>query len=232
MLIDSHCHISLLSNEQLTEAKNSGYFFMATGGTHFENEKLIEINFNNFFNVLGVCYSEKCDIEKEIELIKNNRPYAIGEIGLDYYRVIDENERKANEVKFKTMLSLAEELNLPIVVHSRNAEARVLDVLNSYNLKVMMHCFSGDLISLKKCIDKNYLISIPPQINSRRKEIIKNTPLSNLVVESDAPALGGPLSARISVELISKVAKLAMNDVIFAANKNAGQFFGLGELNV
>lgn len=232
MLIDSHCHISLLSDEQLTEAKNSGYFFMATGGTHFENKKLIEIHFKNFFNVLGVCYSEKHDIEKEIEFIKNNKPYAIGEIGLDHYWVIDENERKLNEIKFKTMLSLAEELNLPAVIHSRNAEERVLDILDSYNLNIMMHCFSGDLISLKKCIDNNYLISIPPQLNSRRKEIIKNTPLSNLVVESDAPALGGPLSALTSVELISKVAKLAVKDVIFAANRNAGQFFGLGELNV
>jgi len=230
MLIDSHCHIALLPDEQLKQAMNSNFVFMATGGTHAENERLISLKSKNFFNVLGVSPLEKCDLKKEKDLISNNKPYAVGEIGLDFYWVRDKKQQEEQIEKFLEMLALAESLNLPVVVHSRNAEQRVLELLAEFHLPVLMHCFSG--FDVSEVLKRDYLISIPPRINAQRKEIIKNTPISNLLVESDAPAIGGTFDALKSAELISKIKELPLDDVVLNVNRNAKVFFGLGGLFV
>lgn len=117
---------------------------------------------------------------------------AVGETGLDYHHERSEDGREAQEGFFRPLLEDAEDLGLPIVVHSRDAEKRCLELLSSYDLpEVIMHCFNGNLEQVREAVDRGYWISVSTQVlySTRVGEIVETAPASRILLETDAPFL-------------------------------------------
>lgn len=119
---------------------------------------------------------------------------AFGEIGLDYYKnYTDPAEQRKH---FIHQLSMAHELELPVIIHNRDADEDILNILRQakpLDYGGIMHCFSGDLALARKIIDLGMLISIPGVVTFKNsltlQEVAKNIPLATMVIETDGPFL-------------------------------------------
>ena len=150
MFVDTHCHIEKENAEDYVRNANlSGVSKIITASEDYESSLVaVEIAkaYEGVFACIGV-HPENVnefndeDIDKFKELLKNSEVKAIGEIGLDYHYGKETRDRQI-EV-FKVFLSLAEEYNLPVVIHSRDAIEDTIKVLKEYNVVGVMHCFSG-----------------------------------------------------------------------------------------
>lgn len=149
-----------------------------------------------FYAAVGIHpeYADKVDeaiIEELKELCKNNKVRAIGEIGLDYY--YEENPPREVQLKaFRMQMKLAKELNLPVIIHDRDAHQDTLDVIKEFpEVKGEIHCFSGSVEFAKECVKRGYVLGISGVItfkNARKLvEVVKEIPLEYLVVETDCP---------------------------------------------
>lgn len=127
------------------------------------------------------------------KLLKNPKVVGIGEIGLDYYRNLSPKETQKQA--FKTQLSLALDHNLPVIIHNRNADADVMQIISNFkkNIKGIMHCFSSDIEFAKKSINLGFLISFagnltyPKALNLHN--VAKSVDLQNMLIETDSPWL-------------------------------------------
>ena len=168
MLIDVHTHLDLLEKEKdLDEVinKEEVKVIISNGTGPKSNKRVLEIAklYDKVKPALGM-YPDKAvsltdkEIDEEIKLIKKSNPVAIGEVGLDNFRV--ENIERQKEVLIK-FINLAKELDIPIIVHSRKAEEETLKLLEENNAKkVIMHCFSGNKELTDKAIELNYYFII------------------------------------------------------------------------
>ena len=122
---------------------------------------------------------------------QNPKVKAIGEIGLDYYW--EENpEREVQKKAFRMQMELAKELNLPVVIHDRDAHKDTLDILKEYpEVKGVVHCFSGSVEFAKECLKLGYYIGVTGVVTFKNakviKEVVKEVPLERLLVETDCP---------------------------------------------
>ncbi len=201
MFTDTHCHLfnEYYNNidEVLDRAKEAGVTKVMSAATDYNNSlEMLELKhkYNNIYINLGVHPEviDKEDVDKVIELIKNTKDSitAIGEIGLDYYWTKD-NKEKQIEV-FEKQLKLAEELNLPVVVHSREATLDTITSLKKYNVKGVIHCFSGSLETAREYIKMGYYIGVGGVItfkNANLKDVIKELPMERILLETDSPYL-------------------------------------------
>ena len=155
---------------------------------------------------------------------------------MDYYWVKEEEKRKKEIKNFRKFIELAKKLNLPLVIHSRDAEDDTLRVLEEYHIKALLHCFGGDA---KKAVDaagKGHIISIPTNlINSRvRQEVVKAVPLESLVLETDAPYLAPvpktrnePVNIKVTAKKIAEIKKIDYSVVEETTTRTAKKFFNL-----
>ena len=131
------------------------------------------------------------DFEILEELVKNKKKIvAIGEIGLDYYWHKD-NKDKQIEV-FRRQLEIAQRLNVPVVIHSRDSIGEIYEILKEYKVRGVLHCFSGSLEMAKKFIDLGFLLGIGGVVtfkNSKLYNVIDGVDLENIVLETDSPYL-------------------------------------------
>ena len=206
-MIDSHCHLDqepLYSNisEVINRSKNEGVkklLTICTTNKSFLNIlKLIDID-PMIYGTFGIHPHEtKSDsVTKEIikkNTSKNKKIIGIGETGLDfYYNHSSKNEQISS---FRTHIEASAELNMPLIVHSRNAEIETFDILNSYkneNLKILMHCFTGSENFAKKLLSLNAFFSASGVITFKKtldlQNTFKNIPLEKILVETDSPYL-------------------------------------------
>ncbi len=202
MLTDTHCHLTKEFFQDIDtiidNAKMSGverYISAADSIASSKEMVLLGEKYKDIYITLGIhpenCLDSLDDIANIIEENKNNSKFvAIGEIGLDYYYG-KENRLRQIEV-FEFQLSLAEKYNLPVVVHSREATLDTLKSLKKFNVKGVMHCFSGSLETAKELIKMGFYIGVGGVMtfkNSKIDEIIKDIPLSRIVLETDSPFL-------------------------------------------
>ena len=125
-----------------------------------------------------------------MEFIKKNKNniVAISEVGLDFVN----GEDKEQIEDFQKMIQLAEELKKPIVVHSRKAELKCIETLeSSKNKKIIMHCFSGKKSLVKRIADNGWFLTAPTIVvrSQQFQDIVKNVPISQLFCETDSPYL-------------------------------------------
>lgn len=199
MYIDTHCHISSDDASSYVEnAKNAQVCLMLSASEDYEssleNVKIAN-TFEEVFACVGVHPENVCDfkdedIDKFRDLIKYDKVVAIGEIGLDYY-YSKENKERQKEV-FRMFLSLASEFNLPVVIHSREATLDTINILKEYNVRGVIHCFSGSLETAKEYIKLGFSLGVGGVLtfkNSKLFEVIKNIDLSYIVLETDSPFL-------------------------------------------
>ena len=160
-----------------------------------EGLKIIS-KYSNIYLTIGLHPDEINDYNEnfipylENLIINNQKIIGIGEIGLDYYH---NKENKYDQIKlFKTQLDLAKKLDMPVIIHSRDATEDTINILKEYNLKTTIHCFTGSLEVAKIYVKEGYLLGIGGVStfkNTNLKETLKYIPLENIVLETDSPYL-------------------------------------------
>lgn len=202
MYTDTHCHIYKEYyndiKKVLDDSINSGINRWINNGCDSEsNIEVVELvnKYNNMYGALGIHpeyvnkYNSK-DINYIINNLNNKKIIAIGEIGLDYYYT---KENKEEQIKlFEKQLEIAEKYNLPIIVHSREATLDTLNTIKKYNVKGVIHSFNGSLETAKEYIKLGFSFGVNGVItfkNANIKEVIKNIPLDNILIETDSPYL-------------------------------------------
>jgi len=230
VLIDSHCHLDRLPKYVIPE----GLIPVTVGYSHQSNQKAAKIAEKERIPfVLGIApqsaiKEDLSKLEEWMDFIRQNPPHAIGEVGLDYHWATNEQDVRKEQVVYDRMLSLAEEMRLPVVIHARKATHDVLDSLQLRNFQngFMLHFFSGTLADAKRAVDMGGYLSFPPVRSRDRAAAIEAVALSHLLVESDAPYVGRtPDETMDSVRYIAEVKKADPDEVMEKTAANARAFF-------
>ncbi len=204
--LDVHAHMWMLKeNEQeIGEECKRRKVSIINCGVDYETNNLV-LN-SPYYKALGWWPGYKGDIKEIKKQIMDNECIAIGEIGLDYYW----SEKKELMIKqFEQMLETAKEKDKPIIVHSRRAEDDVIKVLKNYDLKIVMHAFTGSTKTAIEGINRGYYFSIPTIVvrSEQLQKIVELTPKEQLLSESDTPylsAVKGERNTPLTMPLIIK----------------------------
>lgn len=202
MFTDTHCHIYKEYYDNIDQIiknakENHVNRIINNGCDKKSNEEVlrwIKI-IPNMYGALGIHPENVLNYQEEDlnwleKELKSPKIIAIGEIGLDYHYT-KENKEKQKEL-LKRQLDLATKYNLPVIIHSRDATQDTIEILKNYQLKGVIHSFSGSKETAQIYIKMGYLLGINGVItfkNSHLKEIIKDIPLKNIILETDSPYL-------------------------------------------
>lgn len=228
--IDTHAHLDLLEGDvarALERAQASGVTgVIAIGIDVASSRRAVEYAhaFPQVRAVVGMHPHDAIDLDagalSELRrLAGDSRVVGIGETGLDFYRNL--SPRSEQERSFRSLLELARELALPVVVHDREAHAKTMGILEEYapfDGRLVMHCFSGDVEMARAVLDLGGYVSVAGPVtfhNARRlQEVVRELPLERLLIETDSPFLsphpfrGKPNSPERLVLVAEKVAEL------------------------
>ena len=202
MFTDTHCHIYKEYYEdidglvnKINESKINRV--INNGVDDKTNKEVLEMlgKYNFMYGTLGIHpesveeYTQE-DLDFIEEHINDEKIVAIGEIGLDYYWVKD-NKEKQKEL-FEAQLKLAEKFNKPVVIHSREATRDTIEILGKYNVRGVIHSFSGSYETACIYIKMGFLLGVNGVItfkNCNLKDVISRIDLSNIILETDSPYL-------------------------------------------
>lgn len=182
--------------------------------------------------------ADENDLNEIRRLLKHKKAVAIGEIGLDYH--YDFSPRELQKEYFEKQIVLAKELDMPIIVHDREAHEDTLALLRKYKPKGVLHCFSGSVESAKEIISLGMYIGLGGAVtfkNARKPlEVAEFVPLDRLLLETDAPYMT-PVPFRgkrndsslipYTAIKIAEVKGLDPQTVVNAANENGKRLFGI-----
>ena len=256
MIVDSHCHLDYSNlydhlDDVVKRAKYNQVKYLLTICTtleSFERIKLIIDKYINIYWTFGIHpHESKKYTNVDLQFILNKkRKYkkiiGIGETGLDFY--YNHSDKKTQKVSFIEHIHAASELNIPIIVHSRNAEIDTYEILKSEmknsDLKVLMHCFTGSKNFANKLIDLNCYISVSGIITFKNSTELADTlsiiPIEKLLVETDSPYLA-PLPHRgksnepsyiiHTVNKLSEIKKISKEKVITNTTNNFKKLFDI-----
>ncbi|MHA1821462.1 MAG: TatD family hydrolase [Promethearchaeota archaeon] len=254
-LIDVHSHLEWPSfkdnlDEIINDAKENGLIAVIMSGISYDEiERTMEI-LNKYKGYVYGCFGfapseylhNKDTADKVKEFIDNNidQFVGVGEIGLDYHYVKKEEDRKASEELFLDFMDIAMKHNKPIVIHSRDAEKRVIEVIEEHYTgdRVHMHCYSGPEELIKRMVKNGWMLSVPTSVVSRKvhQRLARNVPLENMMLETDAPFLppyrkdvmkNKPGNIAISVKFIADLKQIPVEEVAETTTKNAISFYNL-----
>ncbi len=172
------------------------------------------------------------------ELSAGSKVVAIGEIGLDFYRNL--SPRRIQEEVFVNLLSLAKKVELPVIIHDRDAHRRVMEILRAEGAsRGVMHCFSGDMGLAKQALDLGFYISFagPITYDGRKAgEIIRNMPPDKILIETDCPYLtpvpyrgkrNEPAYVRFVLERVAGILGKPVEEAEALTDENARRLFNL-----
>ena len=206
-MIDSHCHLDhepLYSdlNNVIKRSKDIGIKKLLTISTSvesFSRVKDIVKKDDIIFGTIGIHPHEADKNEIDIEFIIKNlnlhkKIIGVGETGLDFY--YDNSDRNKQIESFKLHIEAALKANIPLIIHSRNAEEKTFEILNDYKdkkLKILMHCFTGSQHFAEKLLKLNAYFSASGIITFKKSIELQNTfkflPLNKILIETDSPFL-------------------------------------------
>ena len=254
MLIDSHAHLEMPEFKKdleavIQRAKGSGVEYIFTVGTEKKDwKRAVEIadSHPSIYAILGVHPHNAKEIDDQTYptlrgLCRNGKVKAYGEIGLDFFRNL--SPRDIQLKRFREQIGLAKELDLPIVIHDREAHRETLEILKSEKAEEsggIIHCFSGDYEMAKACLDMGFYISIPGSITFKNaegfREIVERIPLESLLVETDAPFLtpepfrgkrNEPSYVRYTAQKVAEIKKVSFEKVAEITTQNALRVYRL-----
>lgn len=251
-MIDTHSHINCIEeftiDEIITNAKNNGVEKIILPAAYPSDIDIvfdITNKYENVYGLLGVHPSEVKDwddslIDKIKKYAENKKIVGIGEIGLDYYW--DKSFNDLQKEVFIKQIKLANELNLPISIHDREAHKDTYDILKEYNKnsKIIMHCFSGSVEFAKECVKEGWYIALGGVVTFKNaikmKEVAKNIPIENLLLETDAPYLtpvpyrgktNQPAYVKYVAEEIAKLRDISFEEIDKITTQNAERVFNI-----
>ncbi len=202
MFIDTHCHISKDDYEDVEKVienakENNVGMLLLCGCDKKGIKEAIEIakSHENIYLEIGYHPSETStttdeDLEELKNLAQNSKVVAIGEIGLDYHW--DKDNKEEQKKLFRKQIKIAKELNLPIVIHTRDAFQDTYDILKEEQHYGDIHCFSGNKENAKMYTSLGYYLGIGGVLtfkNTNLTETIKDIPLERILLETDCPYL-------------------------------------------
>lgn len=249
MFIDTHCHLSYEDYDDIDlvikENREAGVEKIIISGCSKawieESLKLSKL-YDNIFVTLGYHPSEVDSVTDDMLIslrkqLLDDKVVGLGEIGLDYYYGKD-NKTKQLEL-FEKQLKIAEDMNLMVVIHSRDATEDTINCLKKYNVKGVIHCFSGSIETAKVYVSMGYKLGIGGVVtfkNSKLIEVVKEVGLNNIVLETDSPYLaptpyrGQQNSSKyipIIAEFIANNMGVSVSEVEDITTKNAFELFDL-----
>lgn len=248
MFIDVHCHLDSNYYNDIDKVinnakKNNVNKLIYNGCNKKSNKEVIRLinKYDSVYGAVGYHPTELDDVnEKDYELLEsllsNKKIVAIGEIGLDYHYP-DTNKEK-QKYAFRRQLELAEKYNIPVIVHSRDAIQDTFDIMSEYNIKGVIHCFSGSVEMAKEFIKKGFLISVGGIITFKNAkniiEVIKNIDLSYILLETDSPYLtpepfrkeqNEPMYIPIIASKIADILNVSIEEVSSKTTDNVKRLF-------
>jgi TatD DNase family protein len=251
-LIDSHCHVDFKvynknrqeimehAREKLTAIVNSG----ATLGGNRRTLKLAEEYGKFLYPTLGfhpsnASKSDASVIKQVLKELKSNIHLAvgIGETGLDFNQLNNESAKNKQIKLFETFLELAEDYQMPLVIHARDAEEEALEMVKKHSTipEVIFHCYGGDLVTAQKIMDEGYFISLSTIIcfSDHHQKLACELPLSQMLTETDSPYLSPfkgqrnePAFVEETVKTIAKIKSIPAREVDKVTEANARRIFG------
>jgi len=254
MLIDSHAHLDMQDfdkdrEEVLERASNGGITHIITIGIDLDSSRDAVGLANKYdFVYAAVAYhphnAEGCDIqglEKLVEVTSERKVVAWGEIGLDFFRRYSDPDDQS-EI-FLRQLEMAKDLELPVIIHDREAHNEVLAILTKMGRgerRGVIHCFSGDLDLASAFIGLGYYISIPGTVTYKKasqvKDVAANIPLGRLLIETDSPFLAPvpkrgkrnePLFVSFTAQEVARLRDIEFEEVARVTSENAQILFDL-----
>jgi TatD DNase family protein len=168
---------------------------------------------------------------------QRERLAAIGEVGLDHWKVQDPAERELQRDIFLGFVRLSAETGLPLNVHSRSAGKATIDLLlESGATRVLLHAFDGRAQTALPGVEAGFFFSVPPSVvrSPQKQKLVRRLPLESLLVETDSPVLGPepgvrnePSNVTISVTAIATLKGVSEDAVIEAVVENQRRLFGI-----
>jgi TatD DNase family protein len=245
-MIDIHCHLCFPGsyknvNQVVLRARKEMAGIIVSSARYDEGLRVLELAGKNkgfIFPTLGFHPTEGTNHEGVLELIEKNRDriVGIGECGLDYHWEKDPQKRAEQKKIFQKFIDIAKGMNLPLVIHSWDAEQECFDMVRDSGLGCVFHCYSGSRELAQQILDKGFWISVSTQVcfSKHHKKLVKLIPLEKILLETDAPWLSPnkpepnyPWNIKISAEKIADIKRVSNEDVLEYARKNAIRFFSL-----
>jgi TatD DNase family protein len=255
MFIDTHSHLFFENfkediDDVIVRAKKNGVDFIVVPATDIKTaEKAIELaeKYEQVYATVGVHphdtkeWNDSLLLEIE-ELAKHPKVVAIGEIGLDYYYDFSPQDQQIKA--FKSQLDLAIKLELPVVIHNRDSDEDMMDIIQSYcgaGLKAQFHCYNGSLKDALEFMKMNHFISFTGNITFKKsdglREILSHIDLNHLMLETDSPFMAPvpyrgkrnePAYVSYVAQQVADVHKISVEDVGRITSLNTFRFFGIG----
>lgn len=256
MLVDSHAHLEMTDfdgdrEEVIRRALQGGVSQIITIGTdRLSSFKSLELakKYDFIFSTVGYHPHNAKDMDNHVwdelaQLAAEPETVAWGEIGLDFYR---RHSPPAKQIEvFERQLEIASNLNLPVIIHSRDANSEVFEILKKRKGRLggVIHCFSGSVDLAFAFIELGYYISIPGTVTYKNapmvREVATSIPLERLLLETDAPFLAPvpkrgkrnePVFMVHTAERIAQLRKLDFEVVACQTSENTRKLFALPRL--
>lgn len=201
-MVDTHCHVYSFEYDNIEEiinrAMDSGVRMLIVNGCDSKsNREIVDLvkKYDIVYGALGI-HPEALDDFNDAEIkfitdhINDDKIVAVGEIGLDYHYDYDKENQKE---LFKRQLEIAKSFNKPVIIHSRDAIQETYNIVKTFNVKGIMHCYSGSLEMAKEFNKIGFLLGIGGIVtfkNSKKiVDVIREVPLEYIVLETDSPYL-------------------------------------------
>ena len=253
-MIDTHCHIDFEEYDKdrdqvIKRAKDILDAVIVSGIGYESNKGVLELcSDNEGFVYPSFGYhpvsSQKCS-DEELKLAHNHlienidEIVAIGEVGMDYFYVKDKALREKQKEIFLTFIELANEYEVPLLMHVRDCEKKALNMVLEYEdiPYVVFHCFSGSLKTAKRIMDHdNYFMSFSTMLcySNAHQDLMKNISLDNVLTETDSPYLAmtkeernEPANVVNAVKKIAEIQNMDVGAVDDITTSNARKVFGI-----
>ena len=251
-MIDSHCHLDhepLLSDlaNVIQRSKEVGIEKLLTISTSFESFSRVKDLINKDEMIYGTIGIHPHESSKDIitskqiieNLSENSKIIGIGETGLDFY--YNNSEKDKQIASFKEHIDASIKTNIPLIVHSRNAENETFKILNEYkneNIKILMHCFTGSKKFAESLLNLNAYFSASGIITFKNsvdlQETFKSIPLEKTLIETDSPYLAPvpnrgkknePSFVKFTAEKLADIKEISLSDLIKNTTSNFNRLF-------
>lgn len=252
--VDCHAHLDFYGNDNHIDeiieraAKSGVELIISISDTPQSSRKTVKIakRYETVFASIGIHPQEASLFNEEVaeqiyKLAKDKKVCAIGEIGLDYYR--ESCQKSVQQDVFRAQLKIAKDLDMPVIIHNREAEDDALTILKEESFppdKTVLHCFSGSADFTKRVLREGFYISFSGNITFQRSEELDETLLSvpneRLLLETDSPFLAPvpyrgktnePAFLSVIGEYISKIRGSESEELADIIRTNVGNLFNI-----
>ena len=257
MLTDSHCHLDKIDLKTfdnqldvlLNEAEQAGvgqYLCVCIDIEHFDDVHQIAKQYSNIYCSVGVHPTSQGVIEPSVDdlvnMAQSDRVVAIGETGLDYFRINDDDMTWQQD-RFCRHIDAAKQTKKPLIIHTRNAKQDTIQILKDEQADEamgVMHCFAEDWETAKQALDLNFYISFSGIVTfnsaNELREVAKKIPSDRILIETDSPwlapapkrgKLNHPANVRYVAEKIAELRGVSYEDIARTTTENFNRLFAI-----